>query len=364
MESAHGAIALRWEPLTPAAARLVSRAHAVVVLRPLTPDDEPELWRGAFDHDAIRFPVAPQTGCATVFAPPDRVVTVGLAFRDARGRPLSAPPIEVSAPANHCDVPAPETPNAPAPRAERTPTPPPATLAPPPLPTPSAAPRAADVPRAPQARPPVEMVFAQPPGGPPPPDLATLARRVATQLAGEPPVTRPPRPPGGSFGARGRWYPVHLMWPAPASPPYEPLRLVTRARFMDAQAVAAWASAPPADAVPLPDGADGLIDATVPEGEVRFYVVLAGPAPWRALPLSPAPPPFARPRRPASLGDVPGSLAAAVHARLGHLQATPTSGSDLSVQLELLGALTRRCEGPARDDLLAAIEALRGGPLF
>ncbi len=358
-ETATGTLRLRWAPPEPARAQGVARAHAVVVLRPLTPEDERALWEGAFDHDAIRFPVDPSAGEATLFAPPDRVVTVGLAFRDGQGRlvPTPTPHVLAAAP-----LPC-ETPSAPplgaVPRHSHGHTPPHGPV--------EAGGEASPAPerRAPlELGEPVEMVFAQPPGGPPPPDLGALARRVAAQLGGAPPEPPAPRPPAGSFGALGRWYPVHLVWPEPEPGTSRELRLVRRARFMDVAEVAGWATAPPRDAVTIPGDVDGLIDATVPQGQVRFYAVLAGPAPWRPLPLSPAPPPFAKPHRPHLLGDVVGVLEAAVRARLARLRSEPSAGPDRAVQIELLEALARRCEPAAREALMAELQAIRAAPLF
>ncbi len=289
-----GALVVAWDP---SALSATSRAAVIVALRPLTDDLADAFWAGALDTDLIRYPVDPRAGHARLQVPAGRPLALTLITRDAAGAPAAGPPLRV----------APASP--PAARLLEGPV----THA-----------------HAPDDH--VPLVFA---GAGPPPDFDALARRVAAAVSGQPSdAASPSRPPGG-FGTHQRWYLTRLGWSAPAC---AELAAVVRDRFIAPEDIAAWRDAPPPDALPLSPDADGLVDGLCPEGATIFYAVLAGPAPWRPLALSPVPPPFSAATRPGLLGPVEDRLGAAARARLEALDDQPLALAELPPQLALLEA--------------------------
>ncbi len=136
------------------------------------------------------------------------------------------------------------------------------------------------------------------------PDLGALARRIAARVADGVPQGEVEVPEvRGGFGARQRATLVRLRWPVP--PGGQALYLVARSTFLSAEEVAGWATGPPEDAIELPAGTDGLVDARPEPGRTTFYAVLAG---GRSLPLAPDPPPFGGASAPWLLGDVEEAL--------------------------------------------------------
>jgi hypothetical protein len=141
-----------------------------------------------------------------------------------------------------------------------------------------------------------------------PPAVAELAARL---LASAP---RPPAPTmAGGFGLTQPWYLARLAFDAA---PRTGLCLIRRSTFISGGDVQRWKEGPPEDAVPLPEGCDGVVDGLAEEGRTTFYVVLAaGPSagpPWLPLPLSPVQPPFERCEAPLVLGAARARLEAAL----------------------------------------------------
>lgn len=144
------------------------------------------------------------------------------------------------------------------------------------------------------------------------PDLETLAARIA---AGLDPGPRPSPRPGG-FGARQRWSLTRLRFLLDPAAVAAELYLVRRPTFLAPEDVEAWIEAPPADAIRLPPGTDGLVDAEAPPDAILFYALLAGPAPFRPVPIAPDPPPYSGVRAPHVLGDLERALAPGVRGLL------------------------------------------------
>lgn len=156
----------------------------------------------------------------------------------------------------------------------------------------------------------------------------------------------------GGFGTTQRWTLTRLALPEPG----RPRRLVRRKLFMSAAEVETWADAPPVDAVSVPEEADALIDGLGELGDTVFYTLLAGPAPWRPLPLAPIPPPFAGVTRALTLGGARARLLAAIDEELAAMAARGASADALAGTLEL----ARDAVGwlPADDPGRLAVEAL------
>lgn len=310
VESATGSLVVGWPPL-PAP----SPAHVIVALRPLSECDAAAFWAGALDADLIRYPVEGHRGRAELHVPAGRRVEVLLVAREpARGGLLATVALTLLE-----------------------------TVTPSPCPAPP-----------PPPRPDLVLVDDV--------DLDALAARVAAAYRGEAPAPAPQRA-GGPFGTRQRWYLTRLAWSAP---PGVPLAVVRRTRFIDAAAVEAWRHEPPDDALPLPSGSDGLIDALTPEAQTAFYCVLAGPSPWRPVAIGPCPPPFDRVCSPAPIGHVVERLAEALARRLEALEARPLALLDLGPELALLEAAGAALapDAPARRLLAAAVARWRAGPMF
>jgi len=167
-----------------------------------------------------------------------------------------------------------------------------------------------------------EFVFVE---GAAPPDLSVLARGIAKHCAGGN-FTMEKAPNIGAFGTRQRWYLNRVGWD-PAD--FTELRVVIRPTFMSTELIAQWVDEPPPDALPLEAACDGLIDAVSPEGSFAFYAALAGPAPWRPLPMRPIAPPFHDLRRPYFHGDVESRLAEAFRESMERLAQEPDAPEDL-----------------------------------
>ena len=117
--------------------------------------------------------------------------------------------------------------------------------------------------------------------------------------------------------------------------------LVVRDEVVRPETVQAWEKAPPADALELPPGCDGVVDAEASIGRPRYYVLLAGPMPWRALPLSPVAPPFDTLTNPFVLGDLGEGLAAGVEALTKRLEDETIALMDIAPLMAMLeGALS------------------------
>lgn len=327
-----GAIRVRWDLAE--APHAVAKATLVVALRHMDPEgaDDEAFWAGDLDNDLIRMSVVPEAGQVTAYAPADRVVQLTLVCRDAAGALTPAPrlslAVEVVAGAQSgakARVPVLEAP------------------------VPHAHGPAADIP----------LIFVE---GPDAPDLEALAARVASQVKGEP-VQAGGRATSGAFGAKQRWYLTRLGFTPPEG---AGLKAVVRTSFIDAPTLASFLVSPPDDALDLPEGSDGLVDGLTPADSFAFYAVLAGPAPWRLLQLTPLPPPFEASAAPALLGDVAGRLEPAVKARVAAL-ASPTPGEiqalkDIPPQLALLEAAAAVL--PKGSEARRAVAALAGEPRY
>jgi hypothetical protein len=150
-------------------------------------------------------------------------------------------------------------------------------------------------------------------------------------MANAPPP--PPRtPPPAGFGLQQPWYLGHLSFPAETA---APRLVVRRTTFIQATDLQAWREAPPADAMPLPDRCNTIIDAIADVGETAFYAVLEGPGPWRSLPLVPLGPPFSGVLEAFVFGNARARLDAAIEAALAR-------GADPMV-LEILDAARASC---------------------
>ncbi|MCB9733781.1 MAG: hypothetical protein H6745_14365 [Deltaproteobacteria bacterium] len=181
--------------------------------------------------------------------------------------------------------------------------------------------------------------------------LAAVVRR----LGGDRPAA-PTAPRVGGFGTAQRWTLTRLALPERG----RQRLLVRRKQFMAADEVASWATAPPVDAVAVPEDADGLVDGLGEVGDTVFYTLLAGPAPWRALPLTPLPPPFSGVTRPFALGNARGRLLAAIDEELAGMRARGASEAALSATRELARDAVRWL--PADDPGRSAVEALATAP--
>lgn len=334
----HGELPLRWRPLASA------RAFVVVSLREPDSFGAEAFWSGAVDNDLIRVPVDSERGEATVFVPAGRPVALALVARDAGGALLPSPELETDpAPVDH---------DHPHSHAQETPA-----AEPPPDddglrltgPVPHREPPSRETP----------FVFVS---GEAAPDLTALARRVADTVAGSASSSAPTRPRPSCFGARQRWYLSRLTLPG-----HGERHLVRRETFMDADLVASWAQAPPADAIAVPEGADGLVDGTPGElDQTVFYVLLAGPAPYRPLPLMPTAPPFSSVTRPMVLGPAVERLDAAISARLDNLTGGPVALSDLPPVLALVRAALAwlPADHPVRQRAERAVATLETEPRY
>lgn len=336
--AAHGELTLSWAPF---AAR---RAFVVVALREPESFGAEAFWSGAVDNDLIRIPVVAAEGRAVVFVPAGRPVAMTLVARGADGALLPAPTLLAAPQHDISDEPVESAPGS------------------------TAATQHSEA-----ARLPGPVVHSAPPSRDTPfvfvadeaaPDLTALARRVAeraTDGAAAPVVPARPRP--SCFGTRQRWYLARLALPGAGT---GPRLLVRRATFMDADLVASWAMDPPEDAVAVAADADGLIDGLAPEDETTFYVLLAGPAPFRPLPLMPVAPPFDAVACPVAVGPAAERLDAAIAARLATLTDGAVALSELPPVLTLIRAAVAWLspEHPVRSRAERAVAALETEPRY
>ncbi|MCB9728938.1 MAG: hypothetical protein H6744_07600 [Deltaproteobacteria bacterium] len=324
--SPDGELRLTWTP----PAEPPARANLLVCLRPIPDADLAAFWAGDLDADIIRHPVRPEAAAAILRVPAGRELHLALVWRHADGTPEPAETLRLLAPA-----PAPRTLEAPVSHVGHEGD------------EPGAAP---------------ELVFVE---GTRSPDLESLARRVALSAAGGRalPAAAPSAEASQPFAARQRWSLIRLAFTPPAS---APLQMVRRSQVIDPSELATFADAPPADAIALPPDTDGVIDAEPAPDAIAFYCVLAGPAPWRPLPLAPMPPPFDSASRPALLGPVEARLGAAIDERLERLERAPLPLGELPLALDLLDAALRCLPptAPLRQRITARLAAHARTPAF
>ncbi|TNF26575.1 MAG: hypothetical protein EP329_21065 [Deltaproteobacteria bacterium] len=329
--AAHGELTLRWTPL------VAARAFVVVALREPESFGAAAFWAGEVDNDLIRVPVDARAGEAVVFVPAGRPVALAMVARDAAGALLASPELLAAAQHDCVDHGAEAVQNGHGAVREdddRRLT----------GPVPHREPPSQDTP----------FVFVASEAAP---DLDALARRVAESIAQGPSPALPARPRTSCFGARQRWYLTRLALPGTGE-----RHLIRRSTFMDADLIATWSAGPPADAVAVPLDADGLVDGTPGDpDETVFYVLLAGPAPLRPLPLMPVAPPFSSVARPLVLGPAAEQLDAAVAGRIAAITDGPVVLSDLPPVLTLIRAAVAWLseEHPVRrraEDAVAALE--------
>jgi hypothetical protein len=336
--AAHGELALSWEPFP------ARRAFVVAALREPESFGAEAFWSGAVDNDLIRIPVVAAEGRAVIFIPAGRPVALTLVARGADGALLPAPLLVAAPQHSDRDVLDCTDPNDDVATQHRDA---------PKLPGPVAH-RAAPSRDTP-------FVFVADEAAP---DLTALARRVAeraTDGAAAPVVPARPRP--SCFGTRQRWYLARLALPGAGA---GPRLLVRRSTFMDADLVASWAAGPPEDAIAVAADADGLIDGVAAEDDTTFYVLLAGPAPFRPLPLMPVAPPFDAVRRPMTVGPAAERLDGAIAARLTALTAGAVALSELPPVLTLIRAAVAWLapEHPVRSRAERAVAALETEPRY
>ena len=318
------------------AASAAHELHAWLLLVDPSGLEPADLHPEALLRELIRVPLEPAAGGATLYVPVGRPMGVLLMARDANGQMAEPPAFEVreggpvarsrSRAADEPDVTrdgvAParaEGPAATGPREGLAPT------GPREAPAEAMITRAGPIRTSRQGRE-IPLVFAQAGQGPLP-DLSSLAQRVATRAGAVGPELRPsggtsePLPtsapasaeaesqaraarPTAGFGARQRWTLTRFGFETSDVP----RALVLRPTFIDEATLASFQAALPADAVPVPIGADGLVDAVSDDDAMMFYALLEGPAPWRPVPLRPLSPPFEESLRPFVLGDAAARL--------------------------------------------------------
>lgn len=261
--STTGSLDLSWEPFT------ADELHAWILLvdpSTLTPSAlHPEVLL----RELIRVPLDARAGAGRVFVPVDRALGVMLMARNEAGRPIPTPPLTARSGAPVAKVEAK--------RAE---------------------------PEAPRSGAKIPLVFRRSQGVEiAQPDISDLARRLQAQVPVPEPVTAPKR---FSFGALQRWTLTRLGFAASDAP-----RLaIVRTTFLDQTTLATWEQGPPADAIALPPGADGLVDAVTPEDTTAFYAVFErGERGWQSLPLVLLNPPYSESRQPFVVGDAAARLA-------------------------------------------------------
>lgn len=247
---------LKWDPRAIPAG---TQGHLLILLRPFAPGDAAKILAGEFNSDLLRVPVTPDQGHASAFVPAHRPVSLLLVFRDAKNGGVNPGQVQVL-PIAAAIRPAPPKPSDDS-----------------------------------DASGGCAFVFVDDSGAP---DLHKLASRVAAHFSGKK-VPKPPLREGGAFGTKQRWTLSRLTW---VPTPKAPLRLIVRPTFIESTEINQWEDALPTDARAMPPGTDGLIDATTPAECFAFYCVLEGPAPWRALPLTPLLPPFSGIKRLHSVG--------------------------------------------------------------
>ena len=392
--AADGALRFCWPPFAAA------RAALIVALRDPASFSPDAFWGGEVDNDLIRVPVDASTGAGAAWVPAGRAVAVALVARDAEGRwlPAPAPTALHDAAVQHGSHPAGDGAQARhvavqhgSPLAEDGPqahhvavqhgsylagegTPachvaaqhgsPPARASSPTLslaaPTGPAGPLDGPVAHSEGPSRATPFIFVAGDGVP---DLAALARRVAQAASGQSAPALPAAPPAGCYGARPKWYLTRLALPAPSG---LPRTLFRRDHFIAAEDLAAWATAPPEDATPLPSEADGVVDGLAEGDATVFYALLEGPAPWRALPLGPLLPPFSESAHPFALGAAADRLERAVDARLAALAAEAAPLADLVPLVSLLEAASAWLpeDHPVRVRVLGALAALTTEPRF
>jgi hypothetical protein len=315
-QSANGRLRVSWDieslPLD------VARASVTVVLRKLGSDDVEALMQGAFKNDCLRIPVVVGDGSECVYAPADRALTLFLCLYNRKGQFLASPEIEVR---DEAEITA--TPEVVHVHTERHP----------------------------------DFVFVE---GGKTPDMRKLAQNVARSLSGEGAGASRSHHVG-SFGTKQRWYLSRIGWNRST----QDLVIVARPTFISMEDLALWEQAPPDEAVALPAGCDGLIDATSPEGTVTFYAVLEGPAPWRPLRLAPVPPPFDTVHAPFVLGDANGRLGDSFRSIRTRVDSQPLALKDLPSLLALWEAAISaigKCD--TQTEVLRWIEDCRKNALF
>ncbi|MGB0589349.1 MAG: hypothetical protein ACPGU1_06685 [Myxococcota bacterium] len=289
--SQDGVLSVQWEPLASE-----ERAAIVIALRAIGPELADDFWSGALDNDLIRQPVDATRTQATLYVPSGRPLLLTLIVRRSTDGPREGRPLHIS---QDSAPPATQTLESPVAHASEE-----------------------------GAHTPLIFAHHARPAG-----FDQLARQLAAQ-AGTPNSMVPrAEGPAGAFGARQRWTLTRLTWPEQGS---APLALVMRDTPIEAPTIASWASAPPNDASKLPRAADGLVDASCPLDDLRFYVLMRGPAPWAPVPLSPVPPPFDAAQRPHILGDLGARLTEGVEGIAHRLEHEELALSDVAPLLTLL----------------------------
>ena len=288
--SKDGVLSVHWAPLAQG-----ERAAVIIALRGIAPELATDFWSGALDNDLIRQPVDAKQTQATLYVPAGRPLLLTLIVRrddrkEPEGRALTieacepvAPPHTLENPVAHEAEGGPHTP----------------------------------------------LVFAH---NAKPPGFEQLARQLAAQ-AGSGEAGLVTKAEIGAFGATQRWTLTRLTWPDQGD---VPLALVVRGHFVDGKTVTAWSDSLPGDAIHIEAHCDGFIDALCPIDDLRFYILLRGPAPWLPVTLSPVPPPFDTVSHPHIIGDLGVRLAEGIETLAHRLESEELALSDVQPLLGLL----------------------------
>ena len=307
-----GSLTLTWPPIAG------HRGALIIALRPIDASLSGAFWAGELDNDLIRQPVQPEAGRATIYVPAGRELYVALIVRDIRGDIITCAPVTPESGSTGATLEAPVAHDS-------------------------------------QADAEIPLVFAH---GRVPAGFQAMTRRVAARVVNseEAPDTAIS---AGCFGSRQRWTLTRLQWPEGTGP----LALVVRDSFIPPEALSDWVNCPPPDAVSLPADARTLIDADAEHDTVRFYVLLRGPAPWHAAPLSPVPPPFDVDRPPHVLGDLQKRLAQGINSIIERLDTEQLALTDLEPRLTILrSAVAILNEGsPLKVQVDRAVQRWRSG---
>jgi hypothetical protein len=288
--SQDGVLSVHWAPLASD-----ERACVVIALRPIEPDLAADFWSGALDNDLIRQPVDTGRTQATLYVPSGRPLLLTLIVRRADNEGAEGRALHIG---QRGDSPSQQTLEAP-------------------------------VAHEAEGDPHTPLIFAH---NARPPGFDQMARQLAAH-AGPPSLEPEARAPLGAFGARQRWTLTRLTW---TEREIAPLSLVIREQFVDAKTIASWTEGLPNDACAIPPSADGVLDASCPLGELRFYVLLSGPAPWTPVALSPVSPPFDAVKRPHIIGDLGPRLTEGVETLAHRLEHDELALSDVAPLLGLL----------------------------
>ncbi len=264
--STTGSLDLSWEPFA------ADELHAWILLVDPSTLTPASLHPEALLRELIRVPLDARAGHARVFVPVDRALGLMLMARNDAGRPIPTPPLVVRS-------------GAPVARVEAPPV----------------------VPEAPRAGAKIPLVFRRSNGVElTPPDISDLARRLQAQVPVPEPVATLKR---FSFGALQRWTLTRLGF----APSELPRCAIVRTTFLDQTTLTTWEQAPPADAIALPPGTDGLVDAVTPEDTTAFYAVFErgerADGAWQSVPLILLNPPYSESRQPFVVGDAAARLA-------------------------------------------------------